>query len=167
MAEAKVETPAKPALVAERKVASLNETEFYERGVKGNTWEAVVANDLKPDDLLRVEYWTQVVARKLRPFDTIHAMNVAKTWYVELIVFATYVHGAVVKFKHAPIVISEAAESLAPEAQQYEIFDGGLGKGWGVKRIKDNRVMMCDGSLQTREMAQAWLSNWLRAQHAA
>ena len=47
------------------------------------------------------------------------------------------------------------------------MFDGGLGKGWGIRRLKDNRVMMCDGSLPTKELAQAWLSQWLRTQQAA
>lgn len=150
----KVTAPAAP-----RVIKPLAEMEFGEIGIKQNVWFAFAENNVTPDDVLSREYWAHVAAQKLRPFDKIHIMNRERTWYGELVVFATYGNGAVVRWLTPPV---HAEKSNMPAVDSgFEIFDGGLGKDWSVRR-PDGRVMM--EGYRSQQEAQAALLAWLRAQ---
>lgn len=146
-------------VTAPRVVKPLAEMDFGERGIKQNTWYAIAENGVTPDDVLTKEYWAHVAAKSLRPFDKIHIMNRERTWYGELVVFAWYGNGAVVRWIAPPV---QAEKSSIPAADSgFEIFDGGLGKDWSVRR-PDGRVMM--EGYKDLQSAQAALLTWLKAQ---
>ena len=134
---------------------------FHEAAFRQNSWFAIADVGVKPDDILNIEYWRHHAAQKIRPGDKIAVMCEDKSWYVEAVVFATYGHGAVVRFISQPVIIREKAELPAAESD-YVVEDLGLAKRWGIRRTKDSRIVQ--SGLESREAANKWVYEYLRAQ---
>ena len=148
---------------AEKKAESrvCHPNNFHQAEFKQNAWFAIADVGTKPEDVLSIEYWRHHAAQKIRPSDKIGVMCEDKSWYVEVIVFATYGHGAVVRFISEPVIIREKAEIPAADSD-YIVEDLGLAKKWGIRRSKDNRIVQ--SGLESREAANKWVYEFIRAQ---
>jgi len=153
MSEATIEAKAKDLAVPLKN--------FHESQFRQTSWFAIAEVGTKPDDVLSIEYWRHVAGRQLAPGAKIAVMCEDKSWYGELIVFATYGHGAVTRFIFPPVIIREKAEIPAGDTE-YSVEDLGLAKKWGIRRTKDGRVVQ--SGLESREAANKWVYEFLRAQ---
>lgn len=151
-----------PATKAEvvRKVEPQSEINFQEHGWKQMEYDCLAADGVKPDDVLKREYWAHVSQRSLRTMTKIFIMANDRSWYGELIVWQTYSNGAAVSFISGPHY-GEKVSALKEELE-FEVFDGGLSKSWCVRRKKDGRVFI-EGKTTAQE-ADAALRDWLKAQ---
>lgn len=144
-----------------RKIDPLNEMSFQEHGWKQMHYDAIAAPGVQPADVLKREYWSHV-SQKLRPMTKISIMADDRSWYGEVVVFQSYLQGALVAFVHPPVRLEKSG--VTREESEYDIIDGGMSKSWCVVRRKDQRFVS-EGHT-SEAAASMWLSNFLKAQGA-
>jgi len=167
VAVAKEEAPkeaAKPAPFDQRKIKPLNENTFHGREFRQNCWVAFVEKTINPEDLLDRDFWANV-ASKLRAPDKIVIMREDRAWYREVIVFQVANTWAVVRPIGEVVYAAGIKGGPLPRAEDdYEVQDLGLNKMWGITSRKTGQILKGDGTLKTREAAEAWLRDWIKAQ---
>lgn len=154
MAEEKVE--------ARKEVPPLKEMKISERQYKQQTYFAIADKGVVLEDVCKREYWKHVTPRRLQPSDKISVMCEDKSWYIELIVFATY-GSAGADVMPLPGSFIRGGYGRAPEKPlpEFEIVDAGLAEKWSVRRVKDDHLMLT--GYKTQEEAQGALRDWLKA----
>ena len=146
--------------VLERKVDPQKEQNFQEHGWKQTHFDAIAAPGVKPEDVLKPEYWAHVSQRNLQRMSRISIWDEHYTWYGELIVWNVGHMGAFVEFISGPHLITKAA--AVRQELEFEIYDDGALKAWSVKRIKDGKVFI--SGKNSKAEAELALSDWLKAQ---
>lgn len=132
--------------------------------------DALVAQGLKPEDLLVPAYWAHH-AVKLRPMDEIRARAEDGTWIAYLVVLAaerTWARVAIDRVQRlttADVSLTQAnEEELKKLKTEYSISYAGPNK-YRVVRKADKNVMK-DG-LEQKLDAERWLDGYLREQLSA
>jgi hypothetical protein len=146
------------------KLKPLNETTFHGREFRQNCWVAFVEKTITPDDLLDRDFWANVAA-KLRAPDKVVVMREDRAWYREMVVFQVANTWAVLRPIGDVVYAAGVRGGPLPRPEDdYEVTDLGLNKMWGVTSRKTGQVLKGDGTLKTRESAEAWLRDWIKAQ---
>ncbi len=148
-------------LKREAPMKPLNEMRFTGRDFKQNEWVAIIEKGTTLDHVLNREFWANNAA-KLREFDKIIVMAEDRRLYAELIVFAVGSTWAEVRLLCPPIVVTNVI-ARSGVADDFEVVDGGIYKGWCVRRISDGRFVKEDGTCKTEDAARQWLAEYLRA----
>ena len=161
MSSAPIPAAAKTSPASVRKVEPLKQDSFKESEFVSHTYVAIAARGVTPDDILDRGYWAHVSQRQLRPTDRVVVWADDKSWVAEVVVLANYSTGAEVAFIIEPKFFHGVA-ALPKQGDAYEVFDGGLGKKWCVRRLSDARTIKGDGTLTTKEEADAWLLEYLK-----
>lgn len=144
------------------KMKPLDEMRFHQQGYGQNVWEAIPPAGTTIENMLTREFWANM-ARKLRSMDKIVVLTDDRRLYAEFIVFAVGTTWAQVRLLGTPIVVDHLT-ARSSFADDYEISDGGLHRGWTVTRKSDGRLVKEDGTLKTEDAARAWLREYLQAQ---
>lgn len=155
-------TPTAPVPMPQKPREPIAERRFSERDFKQLTYVALPEKGTTIDDLLRRDYWANVAA-KLRETSKIFVMCEDKSYYCELIVFATGSNWAEVRMWGSPIFIDTAIVG-GQAATDYEIVNDGLVNKWIIRRRSTGQNVKADGTLQTEDAARAWLREYLNAQ---
>jgi hypothetical protein len=135
--------------------ARMRECEF-ERTV----WVITAHENTKPEDLLRLEYWTNV-AEKLKPYDKIEARADDGTWYAEyLVVESERLWSRVCLLNKVDLDEAPKSDEARPEAE-FRVEWKGPAHKWSVIRSSDS-AMVKEG-LGSRTEANAWVAARMKA----
>ena len=156
------ETKTQAVDAKKHEIKPLNETRFQLREYRQECYAVFAEAGTKIEDILTREYWAHV-ANKMRAPAKICVMEETKAWYAEVIVFVTANMWAEVRLLGTPIIIDRIT-ALPVAEREYVVEDGGLQLLWIVKRLSDGRIIKGDSTLKTKEQAESWLRDWIRAQ---
>jgi hypothetical protein len=116
-----------------------------------NIWTARAPIGVKPDDVAKPDYWTNV-ARNFRVGDRIEVTAEDFTFFIELLVIdAGMLHANVAVLRTVALAISTKKRTPG-----YTIAFGGVGTRFRVVRDKDGVVLK--DQLPTMADAQSWLA---------
>lgn len=156
--------PAEKPVEIKKQPRTLNATRFQLREFRQETYCAFAEAGTTIEDILKPAYWEHVTG-KLRAPAKICIMEETKAWYAEVIVFVVANRWAEVRLLGEPIIVDKL-QGLPRVEQDLIIEDGGLQLLWIVKRRSDGRIIKGDSTLKTKEQAEAWCRDYLKAQGA-
>ena len=126
-----------------------------------NIWHASPAQGVKPDDLLKPEYWIHI-RHLLKAGDRIEILCEAGEWYAEAIVLDAARYGAKIAWTLAPVVLQQVEMDEIPA--EYIVMWSGPHTKWRVLRASDKAIVK--ENLETKAAGAAWIVSHLRAMAA-
>jgi hypothetical protein len=137
-----------------KKVLKLPYAEFQQAEYVRHIWLATPEAGTKPEDLVKPEYWTHVL-KKLQKGDFIEVTAAEGDWLAKLYIRAVTTAGVVVHMFPVEYIGKPAAKI----SDDYLVQLAGKHK-WRVIRNSDKVEMV--KLLDTREIAEAWLIDYLK-----
>lgn len=163
----KTDAPAADEPKKDVKPPEVNPSMVEEYDFRHTRWGATVNQGVKPEDILRPEFWSHVSA-KLKPWDRVVCHPADGSWYCELLVTDSSRTWTRMVAVIGPISLTttDVSKSQADKMKQkgYEV-KWRQDRKWSVIRLSDSALLHEDE--QTEAGAFAWLATFLEPQNVS